>query len=106
MALLQRFSSREVDEFARQLADGFAATFTPEMAAHWLENQKKTEKKLAAAIKKTYLKAEELQREKKFGVIKKARLSNTFRWQLDELGYDKALVANVTEGLVMAITHA
>ena len=106
MGLLQWFSTGEVDEYARQLADGFAGIFTQEMAANWLQDRKKVEKKLSSAIKTTYRKAEQLQREHEFGTFKKARITNTFRWQLEELGYDKQLIANVTEGLVMAITHA
>ena len=106
MSVLQWFSTREVDESARQLAEDFAATFTLEMAADLPRDRKKVERKLSSAIKKTYQNAEELQRQKAFGVFKKARLSNTFRWQLEELGYDEQLIETVTEGLVMAVTHA
>ena len=98
MGLLQWFSTGGVDEYARQLADGFAGIFTQEMAANWLQDRKKVEKKLSSAIKTTYRKAEQLQREHEFGTFKKARITNTFRWQLEELGYDKQLIANVTEG--------
>ena len=41
MSVLQWFSTREVDESARQLAEDFAATFTLEMAADLPRDRKK-----------------------------------------------------------------
>ena len=43
--------------------------------------------------------------EHKLGVYKKARLGNTFRWELEELGYSKKFVETATEGLVVYLTR-
>ena len=43
--------------------------------------------------------------EHKLGVYKKARLGNTFRWELEALGYSKKLIETATEGLVVYLTR-
>ena len=41
----------------------------------------------------------------KLGIYKKARLGNAFRWELTELGYEKAFVEDVTQRLVVYISR-
>ena len=43
--------------------------------------------------------------EKHLGVYRKARLGNTFRWELTEMGYSKPFVEKATEGLIVYIPH-
>jgi hypothetical protein len=39
------------------------------------------------------------------GVYKKARLGNTFRWELEEMGYSEKFIELATEGLIVYITR-
>ena len=39
------------------------------------------------------------------GIYKKARLGNTFRWELEEMGYSKKFVETATEGLIVYIAR-
>ena len=41
----------------------------------------------------------------RLGVYKKARLANSFKWQLAELGYSEKFVEIATEGLVVYTTR-
>jgi hypothetical protein len=50
-------------------------------------------------------KAVEFKNEHKLGVYKKARLGNTFRWELEEKGYSKTFIETATEGLVVYLAR-
>ncbi|MDH4149300.1 MAG: hypothetical protein OEV67_02170 [Betaproteobacteria bacterium] len=43
-------------------------------------------------------------KEHKLGVYKKARLANTFRWEMKERGYDDSFTEMITEKLVVAVS--
>ena len=61
-------------------------------------NQRKvSQKKLVNTLERIYNKAIGFKNEHKLGVYKKARLGNTFRWELQELGYDKQFVEKVKD---------
>ena len=49
--------------------------------------------------------AVEFRNQHRLGIYKKARLGNTFRWELTELGYSKPFVETATEGLVVYISR-
>jgi hypothetical protein len=49
--------------------------------------------------------AEWAETEHKLGVYKKARLGNTFRWELEDRGYSKAFIETATEGLVVYLSR-
>ena len=87
-----------VDEFALKLAAELAQRYPPE-----LENsqpRRRNPQRLAKAFDAAFNNALEFQREHKLGVYGKARLGNTFKWELKRLGYPDDFVDLTTGSLV------
>ena len=104
MGLFGGVSSKDVDEFAKGLAQDIAKRYPPAMDQGGAE-RKISQKRLTAILEETFGKASEFRKEHKLGVYKKARLGNTFRWELEELGYSKKFIEIATEGLVVYISR-
>ncbi len=49
--------------------------------------------------------AAKFREEHKLGLYKKARLANTFRWEMKERGYDDKLAEQFTERLVVTVSQ-
>ena len=87
-----------VDEFAVKLAEELAQRYPPE-----LENakpRKRNPQRLAKAFDATFNNAIDFQRENKLGIYGKARLGNTFKWELKRLGYPDDFIDLTTGSLV------
>lgn len=98
-----RTSSKKVDEFAGQLARQIAAKFPPEFD---IDSRKAIpEKRLARILEDAFSAAQTFKNENKLGVYKKARLSNSFRWELKQLGYTNDFVELATEAMVVYLTR-
>ena len=67
--------------------------------------RKISQKRLTSILEDTFTRAIEFKRQHKLGVYKKARLGNTFRWELQEMGYSEKFVEVATEGLIVYITR-
>jgi hypothetical protein len=67
--------------------------------------RKLSQKRLTTILEGVYSKAIVFNSENKLGLYKKARLGNTFRWALQELGYTAQFVEVATEGLVVYIAR-
>ena len=104
MKLFGGVSSKEVDEFAKGLAQGIAKRYPPGMDQGGAE-RKISQKRLTAILEETFGKASTYHSNNKLGFYKKARLSNTFRWELEELGYSKKFIEVATEGLLVYISR-
>lgn len=109
MSFLSRLSSKNVDEFARLLAIELSKKYPPEIQNPKDEKSKSSarvsEKRLTRILEDLYAKARQFHTENKLGIYKKARLSNTFRWELDSLGYSKDFVELAVEGMVVYLTR-
>jgi hypothetical protein len=103
MALFGSISSKQVDAFAKSLAAEMAKRYPPSLDKDG--GPKLSQKRLTTILEEVYHKAIAFQKEHKLGVYKKARLGNTFRWELEELGYSKQFIETATEGLVIYITR-
>jgi hypothetical protein len=103
MGLFQRFSSKAVDAFAKALAQDIAKRYPPSLDT--APEKKISQNRVSRILEEAYAKAIDFHREHKLGVYRKARLGNTFRWELTELGYSKPFVEMATEGLVVYITR-
>jgi hypothetical protein len=103
MKLFQRFSSNEVDTFAKNLAQEIAKRYPPSLDTG--AEKKISQNRVSRILEDAYAKAITFHREHKLGIYKKARLGNTFRWELTELGYSKPFVEMATEGLVIYVTR-
>lgn len=103
MGLFSSASGKQVDEFAKSLAQELAERFPPSGAG--AKQRKISQKGLMNMLDRIYNRAVGFKDEHGLGVYKKARLGNTFRWELQELGYDKEFVEDVTQRLVIHITR-
>jgi hypothetical protein len=96
-------SGRQVDDFAKSLAQELAKRYPPEIDKGG--PRKLSQKRLTSILEETFNKATEFKNQHKLGVYKKARLGNTFRWELKELGYTDKFVEIATEGLIVYISR-
>jgi hypothetical protein len=102
MKLLDKLTGREVDDFAKQLAEMIAKRYPPVL-------DKSPEKRVSAnrvtkVLEDALDRAAEYGRSRKLGLYRKARLANSFRWELKELGYSDKFIEVATEGLVVYVT--
>ena len=103
MALFGAVSSKQIDEFAKTLAQDVAKQYPPALAKEG--EHKLSDKRLTRILEDICNRAVAYKDEHKLGVYKKARLGNTFRWQLEELGYNKTFIETATEGLIVYLTR-
>ena len=103
MGIFDRLSSKVVDEFAKSLAVEISKRYPP--ALDQAKEKKISQSRIARVLEDACKKATEFDSEKHLGVYRKARLGNTFRWELTELGYSKPFVEMATEGLIIYITR-
>lgn len=96
-------SSKQVDEFARTLAEEVFRLRPPESKVG-PGNPGVSLKHLERKVDALFEKATAFRREHNLGIYKKARLANTFRWEMSERGYDPAFTEAVTEKLVIAVS--
>lgn len=96
-------SNKDLDEFSKSLAQELARQYQVDRQDETLN--KKAKRKLGKALDKIYLKAVDFQSEHKLGIYGKARLGNTFKWELKELGYKEAFVDEATKGLILSLNR-
>lgn len=98
-----KLSGKKIDAFARQLAQQIAAKYPPELDT----TSKKAipEKRLTRILEDVFVAARAFKDENKLGLYKKAKLGNSFRWELTQLGYSTEFIELATEGMVVYITR-
>jgi hypothetical protein len=101
--MIKFFSSSEVDNFAKDLAKDIGERYPAAIAND--PARKVSANRLTAILEDAFSQAAEFTAQNKLGYFKKAKLGNTFRWQLKEMGYDEKFVEVATEGLVVYITR-
>src|SRR5688572_16704094 len=99
MALFGAVSSKQVDEFAKELAQELSKKYPPVLDQS--PDRTLSERRLTRILEDTCNRALAFKNEHKLGVYKKARLGNTFRWELEEMGYSRKFIDTATEGLVV-----
>jgi hypothetical protein len=103
MPLFGSVSGKEVDRFAKSLAEEVAKQYPPVLDKDG--GKTLSEKRISRILEDVCNKAAAFKNEHKLGVYKKARLGNSFRWELEELGYSKKFIETATEGLVVYLTR-
>lgn len=97
MGILGKFGSKEVEEFAANLAADLQRRFPP-------ASESRTDPGVAHQVKVILdglaARAIRFHEEKKLGVYKKAKLGNVFRWKLKEMGYSEPFVDRATNEIV------
>ena len=102
MGLFGSVSSKQVDEFAKGLAQEIAKRYPPTMDKG--EGERRiSAKRLTTILEEVVKNATAFRDEHKLGLYKKARLGNTFRWELTELGYSEKFIQVATEALVLYV---
>jgi len=104
MALFGSVSGKQIDEFAKNLALELSKRYPAALDKGG--ERRISQKRLTTILEDTFNRAIEFKQQHKLGVYKKARLGNTFRWELEELGYSKKFIELATEGLIVYITRA
>ena len=102
MGIFDRFSSKDIDQFAKSLALEISKRYPPSLDQ--AKEKKISQNRIARVLEEAYRKAMEFEAAKPLGVYRKARFGNTFRWELTELGYSKRFIDMATEGLIVYIT--
>lgn len=103
MGLFAWFSAnKEVDLFAKTLAQDIAKRYPPSMDT--AQEKRVSANRLTKILEDAYAKAKQFNQEKQLGTYKKAKLGNTFRWELKELGYSKEFIEVATEGLIVYLS--
>lgn len=102
MGLFSFFSPREVDEFAKQLAQDISKRYPPSMDN---SDKKVSANRMSKILEDAFTKAQTFNQEKKLGMYKKARLGNTFQWGLRDMGYSQKFIDIATEGLIVYMTR-
>jgi len=97
------FSGSKVDAFAKSLAQDIGKRYPPAIANN--PDQLVSQKRLSVILEEAFTRAHEFNREQKLGMFKKAKLGNTFKWELKEMGYDEKFVDMATEGLIVYLTR-
>ncbi len=104
MGLFSSVSGAQVDEFAKGLVREFATQLPPKPAPEVPSPSQPTPKKLYIACEGIFAKALAYRRDNRLGIYKKARLGNTFRWELEAQGYEKPFAEELTRRLVVHIS--
>lgn len=104
MALFGSVSGKELDQFAKGLAQDIAKRYPPTMDTGSTKRNI-SQKRLTVILEDAFNQAVTFKNQHKLGVYKTARLSNTFRWELTELGYSEKFIEVATEGLVVYISR-
>jgi hypothetical protein len=96
------FDTRKVDDFAKSLAQDFSRRFPPSSEAR---TDKAASSQLSVVSEGVYARALRFHQENRLGLYRKAKLGNTFRWQLKEMGYSDGFIEKVTKGLVVRLAQ-
>jgi hypothetical protein len=104
MGIFGSASGKQVDAFAVALAREVAEQCPP-VAGEGGGRPAVPPRKLVATLEEVNRKAVEFKNQHKLGIYKKARLGNSFRWELIELGYDKRFAEDVTQRMVVQISR-
>jgi len=103
MGIFGSTSGKDVDAFAKELALELSKRYPPALDKG--SERKISQKRLTTLLEETFNRAAEFRSKHKLGVYKKARLGNTFRWELQDMGYSEKFVEVATEGLIVYITR-
>ena len=98
-----RTRNKEIDEFSKTLAREISEQVHAQQKKAAGKN--KADRRMNAAMNKIYGKAWDFQKQHGLGIYGKARLGNTFKWELREMGYETDFVDEVTKGLLLSLNR-
>jgi hypothetical protein len=92
-----------VAQFAKSLAREVAKHYPPAIANN--PTQVVSQQRASEILEEVFTRTTDFNREHKLGWYKRARLGRNFRWELNELGYDKKFIDTATEGLILYVSR-
>ncbi len=92
-------STKSLRETARTLTNSFAEDCPPPRNQN--PSKRVSEKKVAVALDRLYAQAADYIRERRLGVIGRARLAKAFQAEMQALGYPPELVGKLTSALTI-----
>ena len=92
---------KDIETFGAQLAAELRRRFPPESMAR---KDKGAEHQLASICRRLFQSAAEYSRAKGLGLYGRAKLGNTFRWNLTDAGYAQSFADEVTRELIVSLT--
>jgi len=84
------FSPSRVDEFARSLAQSVVRRYPPAIANN--PDQGVSQNRITEILDQAFAGAHEFREKNKLGLFGRAKLGNTFKWELREFGYEEKFV--------------
>ena len=103
MGILDSMRGRSTTDFAKQLALDLSAHYPPSLDQS--PQKRVSVNRMTRILEDAFSRAESFKNDKQLGWLGKARLGNSFRWELKELGYSDQFIEMATEGLVVYITR-
>jgi hypothetical protein len=103
MGLFSLFSTKDINDFAAELAAGLSKRYPPALDVS--AEKRVSENRLTKVLEETLLQAVAFQQKRKLGLMGKAKLGNEFKWQLKQLGYSDKFIEVATEGLMVYLTR-
>jgi hypothetical protein len=100
MATLRFLDTRELEEFATNLALDLARRFPPASEGR---TDQGAQHQIKVILEGLSARAIRYRHEHKLGIYRKAKLGNVFRWKLKELGYSDAFIERATKEIVTRI---
>jgi hypothetical protein len=97
MAILKAFDTKELEAFATALAEDLGRRFPPASEAR---TDPGVQHQIKVILEGLTMRALRYHEQHKLGVYKKAKLANTFKWKLNELGYSAPFVELATKQIV------
>jgi len=97
MGILKALDTRELEEFAVALATDLSRRFPPTSEAR---TDPGVQHQVSVILQGLAARAVRYRQQHGLGIYKKAKLGNTFRWKLKELGYSPAFIQRATKELI------
>ena len=103
MGILKSLKGPDVDAFAKELAANLASRYPPTVEQS--AQKRISVNRVTRLLEETFAQAEAFKNEHELGWIRKAKLGNSFKWELKELGYSDKFIEVATEGMIVYITR-
>ena len=97
MSIIRRFDTRELEEFATELAADLGRRFPPASEAR---TDPVARHQIKVILEGLSARAVRYHAQHKLGVYTKAKLANVFQWKLKEHGYSAEFVERATKELI------
>ena len=103
MGMLDSLRGSSANDFAKQLALDLSAHYPPSLDQS--PQKRVSVNRMTRILEDAFSRAESFKNEQRLGWLGKARLGNSFRWELKDLGYSSDFIEMATEGLIVYITR-